>query len=57
MVDFKGYFFLKSDEASQADFEAIGAEKDNRMPYFSISDEVMDDQDTSIFLVNKSMGL
>lgn len=43
IVDSAGDLFLKAGEANQDRFEAAGAEKHGRMPYWSIPADVLDD--------------
>lgn len=43
MVDSSGRYFLKAGDANRAMFEAAGADKHGRMPYFAIPQEVLED--------------
>ncbi len=45
MIDSKGQRYLKADDSLKAKFEAKGAEKHKRMPYYSIPANVVDDLD------------
>ena len=45
MIDSKGQRYFKADNTLKARFEAKGAEKHSRMPYYSIPAVVADDLD------------
>lgn len=55
MVDSKGNIFLKADEHTQPDFEAKGAQKHSRMPYFTLPEEVMEEAEALIGWVEKAI--
>ena len=55
MVDSQGQCFLKSDDSVKADFESAGAQRHGRMPYYTIPDDVMNDQDLLLTWVGKSI--
>ena len=43
LVDSRGQFFLKVDDSNRKDFEGIEAVQHGRMPYFSVPEEVQED--------------
>ena len=45
LIDSKGPVFFKTDETNQARFEEAGSEKHARMPYFSVPEEVLSEDD------------
>lgn len=45
MIDSKGQQYLKADDSLKDEFEAKGAKKHKRMPYYSIPANVVDDLD------------
>ena len=48
IIDSTGKFFLKADDTNMASFEKEGAERHSRLPYFSISQKVLDDPEELI---------
>jgi DNA transformation protein len=56
IVDSKGKYFLKADDSNKAMFEANNADKHSKMPYYSIPDEVMNNQEKLIEWVKKSIN-
>jgi len=57
LVDSKGQCFLKVDDSNKTDFEEKDSFQHSRMPYFSIPDEVMNDQDKLIAWAKKSIAI
>jgi len=55
IVDSKGQYFLKADDTNKSIFEAHNAEKHSKMPYFSIPDEVMTNQEKLVEWAKKSI--
>lgn len=55
IVDSKGQYFLKADDTNKAIFEAHNTEKHSKMPYFSIPDEVMNNQEKLVEWAKKSI--
>jgi DNA transformation protein len=46
LIDNKGGVFFKVDETNLAKYEKAGAQKHGRMPYFSVPQEVLHDDET-----------
>jgi len=57
IIDSQGQCFMKTDDTNRGDYEAKGAHKHSRMPYFSIPDEVFKDHDELVSWANKSIGI
>ncbi len=45
IVDSSGHCFLRADDESAPEFEALGSEKHGRMPYWAVPGAVRDDLD------------
>lgn len=45
IIDSSGDLYLKASDANRGDFEAAGAEKHGRMPYWSIPADVLEDDE------------
>ena len=45
LIDSNGRVFFKIDDTNQARFEGAGSEKHARMPYYSVPEDVLDDDD------------
>jgi DNA transformation protein len=46
LVDSKGVIFLKADDTNRSLFEAVGAAKHGRMPYYQVGETVLSDDAT-----------
>lgn len=46
LIDSAGTAFLKTDDSNRGMFEAVGAEKHGRMPYYRIPDDVLENEET-----------
>ena len=57
IVDSQGGAFLKADDSNRADFEQSGSEQHSRMPYYSIPDNVLEEQDQLIAWSKKSIAI
>jgi DNA transformation protein len=57
IVDSKGQSFLKADDSNRGDYEGAGSHQHSRMPYFSIPDDVLNNQDTLTSWVEKSIAI
>jgi len=57
LVDSKGQCFFKGDETNKSDFEEKDSFQHSRMPYFSIPDEVINNQKLLIEWANKSITI
>ncbi len=57
IVDSKGNAFLKVGDSNRSDFEAGGAIAHGKMPYMSIPDEVLEDDNKLIDWSQKSIQL
>ena len=45
LIDSKGNCFLKANEENKEDYLSSGGEQHSRMPYYSISEEILNDTD------------
>lgn len=45
LIDSDAQLHLKVDDTNRAQFEAAGAEKHGRMPYFAVPSEILEDDD------------
>lgn len=54
LIDSAGTLHLKVDETNQAELEALGGERHGRMPYVSIADDVIADDDRLLELARRS---
>jgi DNA transformation protein and related proteins len=50
IIDFQGQCYMKVDDSNKAEYEARGAHQHSRMPYFSVPDEVFNDQEELCFM-------
>jgi DNA transformation protein len=57
LIDSKGISFLKADETHKPDYLAKGSHQHSRMPYYSIPDDVLLNDDELVKWVEKSMAL
>ena len=57
IINSKGQSFLKIDESSKADFEKRGSHQHSKMPYFSIPEEIMNNQEMLIVWAKKSIEI
>ncbi|MEO9803727.1 MAG: TfoX/Sxy family protein [Reichenbachiella sp.] len=57
IVDSKGQAFLKVDDLNRPEFEQAGAQPHGKMPYLSIPEEVMKNQDTLIEWAKTSIAI
>ena len=57
LVDSRGQFFLKVDDSNRKDFEDVEAVQHGRMPYFSVPEEVQEDDRKLRSWALKSMRL
>lgn len=57
IVNSKGECFLKADDTTKADFITQGANKHSRMPYYSIPEDVIDDNELLSSWVEKSIAI
>lgn len=57
MIDSKGQSFLKADDSIKADFEAKGANQHSRMPYFSIPQDILENQNELVNWAKKSIEI
>lgn len=55
LVDSKGNCFLKATEETREDFLAKGSEPHSRMPYYSVPEEMMDNQDQLLYWTNNAI--
>ena len=56
-VDSKANFFLKADDALKQELEEQGGERHSRMPYISISDELLRSDERVLDWVKRAMQL
>ena len=56
IVDSKGKSFLKLNEANKLDFEKKGSEQHSKMPYYSIPDDVLNNNKMLLSWVKKSIA-
>lgn len=56
IVDSKGNYFLKADEALKPEFLEMGSEQHSRMPYYSIPNAILTSHDELISLAHKSIA-
>lgn len=45
LIDSKGRLFFKTDDTNRLKFEEAGSEKHSKMPYFSVPEDVLEDDD------------
>ena len=57
LVNSKGIAYLKADETSKHNFENAGSVKHSRMPYFSIPESVLENQEQIIIWAKSSIAL
>lgn len=57
IIDSKGTYFLKVDETLKTEFVSKGASQHSRMPYYSIPDEVFENNKELISWVQRSISL
>ncbi|MFY0598439.1 MAG: TfoX/Sxy family protein [Cyclobacteriaceae bacterium] len=57
LIDSKGVSFLKVDESNKSDYVEKGSMQHSRMPYYSIPQEVLSNQDELIIWVKKSIEI
>ena len=57
IIDSKGQGFMKADDSNRSDFENIGASKHSKMPYYSISSEIINDEKMLVALAKKSISI
>ena len=57
IIDSKGQAFLKADDSTLPDFQAADSSKHSRMPYYSIPEDVLEDDKSLLKWVNKSITI
>ena len=57
IIDSQGECYMKADDSNRPEYEARGAHRHGRMPYFSIPDEVFKKQDELISWSRKSIAI
>ena len=57
IIDSKGTYFLKVDDNIKTDFISKGATQHSKMPYYSIPNEVFENNEELISWVKKSISL
>ena len=57
MITAKGGMYLKADDSNRVDFEEKGSTKHHRMPYYSIPDDILNNQDLLIEWAGKAIGV
>jgi DNA transformation protein len=57
IIDSKGTYFLKVDDSIKTDFIKKGGSQHSRMPYFTIPDEVIENNEELISWVKRSISL
>ena len=57
LIDSRGQTFFKATEDLKAAYEDMGSEQHSRMPYFSVPDSILDDQDELTSWANKSIEI
>jgi len=57
IVDAKGQSYLKADDSNRTDFEASGSHKHNRMPYYSIPEDIYNDPEILVTWAKKAIDI
>ena len=57
IVDSRGQFFLKVDDSNRKDFKDAGSSRHGRMPYFSVPEEVQENDKKLRAWATKSVAL
>jgi DNA transformation protein len=56
LIDSKGKAFMKVDDTNRADFEVVNASQHSKMPYFSIPNAILNDQEALVEWAEKSIS-
>ncbi len=57
IIDSKGQGYLKADTSNKEDFQEKGAHQHFKMPYYSIPEEIMNNQELLISWAKKSIAI
>lgn len=57
LIDSDGTLHLKADATNQSDLELLGGARHGRMPYVSITDDVLADDDRLLELAKRSVSI
>ncbi|MBT8264952.1 MAG: TfoX/Sxy family protein [Bacteroidia bacterium] len=57
MINSKGQSFLKTDDAISSEFEALGGKQHGKMPYHSIPDPILSDNERLMEWVSRSIKI
>lgn len=57
MVTSKGDYYLKADESTISEFEALNSKKHARMPYYELPEQVLKEKNTLLEWVNRAISI